>query len=94
MTIFGTSPDEIDKAEDRHKFSRLLESLGIKQPEWRRTDDVAVAEQFCDEVGYPCLIRPSYVLSGAAMNVAHNQAFIHHSHYSSWGSDRSMTIDG
>ncbi|KHN87153.1 CAD protein, partial [Toxocara canis] len=72
LKIFGTSPDDIDVAENRFKFSRHLDELRILQPQWTRTDSVEEAEQFCNEVGYPCLIRPSYVLSGAAMNVAHN----------------------
>lgn len=53
--------------------------LQILQPQWTRTDSVEEAEQFCNEVGYPCLIRPSYVLSGAAMNVAHNGVIYRHS---------------
>uniref|UniRef100_A0A915AC65 CAD protein n=1 Tax=Parascaris univalens TaxID=6257 RepID=A0A915AC65_PARUN len=72
LRIFGTSPDDIDVAENRFKFSRHLDELLILQPQWTRTDSIEEAEQFCNEVGYPCLIRPSYVLSGAAMNVAHN----------------------
>ncbi|VDK42313.1 unnamed protein product [Anisakis simplex] len=72
LKIFGTSPDDIDVAENRFKFSRHLDELKILQPQWTRTDSVEEAEEFCNEVGYPCLIRPSYVLSGAAMNVAHN----------------------
>ncbi|TKR93417.1 hypothetical protein L596_007878 [Steinernema carpocapsae] len=73
MRIFGTTPDDIDKAEDRFKFSRELDNIGVLQPQWRKTDNTVEVEKFCEEVGYPCLIRPSYVLSGAAMNVAHNQ---------------------
>uniref|UniRef100_A0A914WVG4 ATP-grasp domain-containing protein n=1 Tax=Plectus sambesii TaxID=2011161 RepID=A0A914WVG4_9BILA len=73
VNIFGTSPDDIDKAENRFKFSRLLDGVKIEQPLWKKTDDIEEAEKFCDEVGYPCLIRPSYVLSGAAMNVAHSR---------------------
>ncbi|KAJ1371139.1 Orotidine 5'-phosphate decarboxylase, partial [Parelaphostrongylus tenuis] len=73
VNIFGTSPNDIDSAEDRFKFSRKLESLQISQPMWKRSDNVEDAKQFCAKVGYPCLIRPSYVLSGAAMNVAHNE---------------------
>ncbi|MDR1466177.1 MAG: carbamoyl-phosphate synthase (glutamine-hydrolyzing) large subunit [Treponema sp.] len=70
VLIYGTSPQSIDMAEDRHKFSALLDSLGIEQPEWRELTDFASAKAFADEVSYPVLIRPSYVLSGAAMNVA------------------------
>ncbi len=68
--IFGTTPKSIDMAEDRHKFSALLDKLGIEQPEWKELTDMAEAREFAKKVGYPVLIRPSYVLSGAAMNVA------------------------
>lgn len=73
VNIFGTSPDSIDNAEDRLKFSRALDTLKIKQPRWKNAANAKEAEEFCEEEGYPCLIRPSYVLSGAAMNVAHNK---------------------
>uniref|UniRef100_A0A914Y2C3 Dihydroorotase n=1 Tax=Panagrolaimus superbus TaxID=310955 RepID=A0A914Y2C3_9BILA len=77
VQIFGTSPDSIDNAEDRLKFSRALDELRlkdkIKQPRWKNASNAKEVEAFCEEVGYPCLIRPSYVLSGAAMNVAHNK---------------------
>ncbi|CAI5449226.1 unnamed protein product [Caenorhabditis angaria] len=72
MKIFGTSPNDIDNAEDRFKFSRKLELLKISQPQWKKSENMEDAKSFCAQVGYPCLIRPSYVLSGAAMNVAHN----------------------
>ncbi|MDR0656091.1 MAG: carbamoyl-phosphate synthase (glutamine-hydrolyzing) large subunit, partial [Treponema sp.] len=68
--IYGTTPQSIDMAEDRNKFSALLDRLGIEQPEWRELTDLASAKAFAAEAGYPVLIRPSYVLSGAAMNVA------------------------
>ena len=68
--ILGTDARDIDKAEDRHKFSALLEVLKIEQPAWRELTDLASAYVFADEVGYPVLVRPSYVLSGAAMCVA------------------------
>jgi carbamoyl-phosphate synthase large subunit len=68
--ILGTDARDIDKAEDRHKFSALLEELRIEQPAWRELTDLASAYVFADEVGYPVLVRPSYVLSGAAMCVA------------------------
>ncbi|GFO18784.1 carbamoyl-phosphate synthetase 2, partial [Plakobranchus ocellatus] len=71
--ILGTSPDCIDSAENRFKFSRLLDNLNINQPRWKELSTYESAMQFCDEVGFPCLIRPSYVLSGAAMNVASNR---------------------
>lgn len=67
--ILGTDPKDIDKAEDRQKFSAILDSIGVDQPEWRELTSVADAEAFADEVSYPVLVRPSYVLSGAAMTV-------------------------
>ncbi|KAE9550164.1 hypothetical protein FO519_006624 [Halicephalobus sp. NKZ332] len=73
IQIFGTTPENVDNAEDRYKFSRLLDNLKISQPRWKRANNVLEAQEFCGEVGYPCLVRPSYVLSGAAMNVAHNR---------------------
>lgn len=68
--IFGTTPASIDMAEDRNKFSALLDTLAIEQPEWKELTDLPQAVSFAEQVGYPVLIRPSYVLSGAAMNVA------------------------
>lgn len=68
--ILGTSPESIDRAEDRNKFSKLLDTLGIKQPEWQSLKNITEAESFAKKIGYPVLIRPSYVLSGSAMNVA------------------------
>jgi len=70
IVIYGTTPASIDMAEDRHKFSALLDKLGIEQPEWKELTDLKAAKTFAGQVGYPVLIRPSYVLSGAAMNVA------------------------
>ncbi len=72
LNILGTSPESIDQAENRHKFSALLDRLGIDQPEWKELTDIEEAKVFADAVGYPVLIRPSYVLSGAAMSVALN----------------------
>jgi carbamoyl-phosphate synthase large subunit len=69
VRILGTSPDDIDKAEDRNKFSSLLDVLGIDQPEWIEARSLEEAQAFCEKVGYPVIIRPSYVLSGAAMAV-------------------------
>ncbi|XP_036922614.1 CAD protein isoform X5 [Sturnira hondurensis] len=70
--VLGTSPEAIDSAENRFKFSRLLDTIGISQPQWRELSDLESARQFCQSVGYPCVVRPSYVLSGAAMNVAYS----------------------
>lgn len=70
--ILGTSPDSIDGAENRFKFSRMLDRIGIMQPRWKELTNLKSAVEFCNEVGFPCLVRPSYVLSGAAMNVAHS----------------------
>ncbi|EQL36833.1 carbamoyl-phosphate synthase arginine-specific large chain [Blastomyces gilchristii SLH14081] len=67
--VLGTDPKDIDKAEDRHKFSQILDSIGVDQPAWKELSSVAEAEAFADSVGYPVLVRPSYVLSGAAMSV-------------------------
>ncbi|QKX54017.1 uncharacterized protein TRUGW13939_01099 [Talaromyces rugulosus] len=71
--VLGTDPADIDKAEDRHKFSQILDSIGVDQPAWKELTSVAEAEKFADTVGYPVLVRPSYVLSGAAMSVIHSQ---------------------
>ncbi|AWT60787.1 MAG: Carbamoyl-phosphate synthase large chain [Candidatus Moanabacter tarae] len=72
IRILGTSPDNIDAAEDRHKFSTLCDHLGVEQPPWSEVPSIEEAERFAREVGYPVLVRPSYVLSGAAMAVAEN----------------------
>ncbi len=69
VRILGTSPDDIDRAEDRNKFSSLLDNLGIDQPDWMEASSLEEASRFADKVGYPVMIRPSYVLSGAAMAV-------------------------
>ncbi|KAL9023791.1 MAG: hypothetical protein Q9180_008106, partial [Flavoplaca navasiana] len=71
--VLGTDPKDIDKAEDRHKFSQILDSIGVDQPAWKELVSVAGAEEFAEEVGYPVLVRPSYVLSGAAMSVIRSQ---------------------
>jgi carbamoyl-phosphate synthase large subunit len=70
VKILGTSPESIDSAEDRSKFSLLLDQLGIDQPRWSRLESPEGAKKFAETIGYPVLVRPSYVLSGAAMNVA------------------------
>ncbi|WP_055096290.1 carbamoyl-phosphate synthase (glutamine-hydrolyzing) large subunit [Gabonia massiliensis] len=72
VNILGTSATSIDNAEDRHKFSSMLDRLGIDQPRWRELSTLNDIFDFVDEVGYPVLVRPSYVLSGAAMNVCSN----------------------
>ncbi len=72
VPIMGTSAKDIDRAEDRHKFSELLDTLSIDQPEWKEFADLTSAEQFAESVGYPVIVRPSYVLSGAAMAVVHS----------------------
>ncbi|MFH1671030.1 MAG: carbamoyl-phosphate synthase (glutamine-hydrolyzing) large subunit, partial [Patescibacteria group bacterium] len=72
LPILGTSPDDIDRAEDRHKFSSLLDELGIDQPEWKEFADITSARTFAKQVGYPVIVRPSYVLSGASMAVVHS----------------------
>uniref|UniRef100_A0A667Z9S5 Multifunctional protein CAD n=1 Tax=Myripristis murdjan TaxID=586833 RepID=A0A667Z9S5_9TELE len=72
--ILGTSPEFIDSAENRFKFSRMLDTIGISQPRWKELSDTESAMKFCETVGYPCLVRPSYVLSGAAMNVAYSDS--------------------
>ena len=72
VPILGTSPVSIDRAENRNKFSAMLDQLGIDQPKWSALTSMDDVKKFIDEVGYPVLVRPSYVLSGAAMNVCHN----------------------
>ncbi|MBR1882978.1 MAG: carbamoyl-phosphate synthase (glutamine-hydrolyzing) large subunit [Muribaculaceae bacterium] len=72
VNILGTSAQSIDNAEDRHKFSAMLDRLGIDQPAWRELTSLDDIHNFVAEVGYPVLVRPSYVLSGAAMNVCSN----------------------
>ena len=78
VPILGTSAENIDRAEDRHKFSSMLDSLGIDQPRWRELTSMDDIYKFVDEVGFPVLIRPSYVLSGAAMNVVSNKEELKH----------------
>ncbi len=73
IPILGTSPLSIDRAENRHKFSSMLDQLGIDQPAWKELSSMNEIYGFIEKVGYPVLIRPSYVLSGAAMNVCYNK---------------------
>jgi carbamoyl-phosphate synthase large subunit len=72
IPVLGTAPASIDRAEDRHKFSALLDQLKIEQPEWKEVSSVDDARAFAATVGYPVIVRPSYVLSGSAMSVASN----------------------
>ena len=72
VPVLGTSPVDIDRAENRDKFSAMLDKLGIDQPAWRALTSLDDIKEFVGEVGYPVLVRPSYVLSGAAMNVCHS----------------------
>ena len=72
LPILGTDPANIDRAEDRHKFSKLLDALGVDQPEWKEFAEIDSARAFATNVGYPVIVRPSYVLSGAAMAVVHS----------------------
>ncbi|HIS34939.1 MAG TPA: carbamoyl-phosphate synthase (glutamine-hydrolyzing) large subunit [Candidatus Avirikenella pullistercoris] len=78
VPILGTSAENIDRAEDRHKFSSMLDSLGIDQPRWQELTSMEDIYNFVDHVGFPVLIRPSYVLSGAAMNVVSNKEELKH----------------
>jgi len=73
VRILGTSPVNLDRAEDREKFSKAMDAIGIDQPAWRELKSTAEAHEFADSVGYPVLVRPSYVLSGAAMNVVYSE---------------------
>ena len=72
VSILGTSAESIDRAEDRDKFSAMLDTIGVDQPEWRALTSLEDIQAFVQEVGFPVLVRPSYVLSGAAMNVCSN----------------------
>ncbi|HEY9123411.1 MAG TPA: carbamoyl-phosphate synthase (glutamine-hydrolyzing) large subunit [Bacteroidales bacterium] len=78
VPVLGTSPISIDRAENRHKFSSMLDKLGIDQPRWKELTSMDEIDDFIDKVGFPVLIRPSYVLSGAAMNVCSNREELEH----------------
>ena len=78
VNILGTSPIDIDRAEDRNKFSSLLDDLDIDQPKWKEVTTIEDVNEFINDVGYPVLLRPSYVLSGAAMNIVSNEAELDH----------------
>ena len=73
VPVLGTSPISIDKAENRHKFSGMLDNLLVDQPRWKELSSIDDIFEFVDRIGFPVLIRPSYVLSGAAMNVVSNR---------------------
>jgi len=78
VPILGTTAEKIDNAEDRNKFSAMLDRLEVDQPRWNQLTTIDDINRFVDEVGFPVLIRPSYVLSGAAMNVVSNKDQLHH----------------
>lgn len=73
VKLLGTSAEDIDRAEDRHKFSSIVDALGIEQPRWKELTTLEEVDNFIAEVGFPVLVRPSYVLSGAAMNVCYDR---------------------
>jgi carbamoyl-phosphate synthase large subunit len=73
VPILGTSAKYIDNAEDREKFSAMLNRIGVDQPEWSALTNMEDVDAFIEKVGFPVLVRPSYVLSGAAMNVCSNK---------------------
>jgi carbamoyl-phosphate synthase large subunit len=78
VPVLGTSPVSVDNAEDRHKFSSMLDRLDIDQPRWKELSTLEDIYEFTEHVGFPVLIRPSYVLSGAAMNVVSNKSELEH----------------
>jgi carbamoyl-phosphate synthase large subunit len=78
VPILGTSPISIDRAENRHKFSAMLDTISVDQPRWKELSTIDDIHQFVDNIGFPVLIRPSYVLSGAAMNVVSNKNELTH----------------
>lgn len=78
VPILGTSPESIDRAENRYKFSQMLDDLNVDQPEWKELSSISDVFEFTDKVGFPVIVRPSYVLSGAAMNVVSNKEELEH----------------
>lgn len=78
LNVLGTDPEMIDNAEDRHKFSAILDSIGVDQPAWTEVTSIDAAKEFAARVGYPVLVRPSYVLSGASMNVVYEESALEH----------------
>ncbi|KAH9909114.1 carbamoyl-phosphate synth [Xylariomycetidae sp. FL2044] len=77
VKVLGTSPEMIDRAENRYKFSRMLDEIAVDQPTWKELTSFEDARSFCRNVSYPVLVRPSYVLSGAAMNTVYSEADLH-----------------
>lgn len=73
IKVLGTSPEMIDNAENRYKFSRMLDRIEVDQPTWKELTSFEEAKEFCNKVSYPVLVRPSYVLSGAAMNTVYSE---------------------
>nr|XP_018670940.1 CAD protein-like [Ciona intestinalis] len=73
VRVLGSLPESIDNAENRFKFSRMLDNIKISQPQWKELTQIDEVKTFCNKVRYPCLVRPSYVLSGAAMSVIHTE---------------------
>ena len=71
LTLYPQPSPQSSKAEDREKFSRIIDELGLQQADWKELNDMTGALRFAEKTGYPVLVRPSYVLSGAAMNVAY-----------------------
>ncbi len=78
VPILGTSPESIDRAENRYKFSQMLDNLKVDQPEWKELSSISDVFEFTKNVGFPVMVRPSYVLSGAAMNVVSNKEELEH----------------
>lgn len=78
VNVLGTSPVSIDQAENRHKFSSMLDTLKVDQPRWKELSSTNDIYEFVDRIGFPVLVRPSYVLSGAAMNVVSNRSELSH----------------
>ena len=78
IPVLGTQPEFIDRAENRHKFSAMLDSIGVDQPKWKELSSMEDIFTFTEDVGFPVLIRPSYVLSGAAMNIVSNKDELEH----------------
>jgi carbamoyl-phosphate synthase large subunit len=78
VPVLGTSPVSVDRSENRHKFSGMLDNLSVDQPRWKELSSIDDIYGFVDRIGFPVLIRPSYVLSGAAMHVVSNRNELTH----------------